>query len=449
MPHLTKNGWEVYDFRKEFARQGVNSEDKKFRIQQCWDTDDIKNIWDTYPFEVYVPVKLTPNELISCSKFRAKRRFPALSFYYKGRGTTMWRSAQNQTGMMSSRCLEDEYMLKLIGKANDFQSNVAIYDARSQIKAYSNRVKGGGYENTDYYSNCTIEFCSIENIFGVIKGYKKLFGMVNSKQKVQDNAKIFTTIDSSSWYQMIKIILESSNSIARDMHDNRKSVHIHWSDGWDRTAQLCSLTQIILDPYSRTLEGFEVVIEKEWISFGHSFETRCGHLRDENTRNVKRSPVFVQFLDWVYQLIRQFPTCFEFNVNLLCFIAHHVYSWKFGSFLLDTPKYRYQNKLSQKTVSIWSYVNTNVSQFLNPFYSEFDKKLDVRADHISLHFWKEYFLQWTPFSSTLDESDNFVKPDPREELLKKVLEENKKLKQQLASFRSSSTTHGSLHNSHE
>lgn len=42
------------------------------------------------------------------------------------------------------------------------------------------------------------------------------------------------------------------------------------SHGWDRTAQLSSLAQVIMDPHYRTIRGFEQLIEKEWVSFGHS-----------------------------------------------------------------------------------------------------------------------------------------------------------------------------------
>ena len=39
-------------------------------------------------------------------------------------------------------------------------------------------------------------------------------------------------------------------------------------DSWDRTSQLCALAQLMLDPFFRTIPGFEILIEKDWLSFG-------------------------------------------------------------------------------------------------------------------------------------------------------------------------------------
>ena len=48
----------------------------------------------------------------------------------------------------------------------------------------------------------------------------------------------------------------------------------------------------------------QVLIEKDWISFGHKFADRCDQL-DGDPKEV--SPVFTQFLECVWQLTEQFP----------------------------------------------------------------------------------------------------------------------------------------------
>lgn len=59
--------------------------------------------------------------------------------------------------------------------------------------------------------------------------------------------------------------------IADRLESGKTSVVVHCSDGWDRTAQLTSLAMLMLDSHYRTIKGFEVLLEKEWMSFGHRF----------------------------------------------------------------------------------------------------------------------------------------------------------------------------------
>jgi len=65
----------------------------------------------------------------------------------------------------------------------------------------------------------------------------------------------------------------------------------------------------------RTFEGFLSLINKDWISFGHKCADRL-NLSEENDPK-EASPIFLQFLELVYQLIQQYPRAFEFNTSFL------------------------------------------------------------------------------------------------------------------------------------
>ena len=66
---------------------------------------------------------------------------------------------------------------------------------------------------------------------------------------------------------------------------------------------------------------------------------RCGHGQDFNHLSDERSPVFLQFLDSLHQVLLQFPTAFEYTDHLLLFLADHVSSCLFGNFLGDLNHY--------------------------------------------------------------------------------------------------------------
>lgn len=96
--------------------------------------------------------------------------------------------------------------------------------------------------------------------------------------------------------------------------------------------------------------------------------------------------------------MHQFPSAFEFNTTLLLFLAHHVYTCKYGTFLCNNDLDREKMSIQTKTVSIWSYVNTNLEQFKSLYYEPTDKKLCPTSSLAVLKFWKEYFLQYSPMA---------------------------------------------------
>ena len=198
-------------------------------------------------------------------------------------------------------------------------------------------------------------------------------------------------VDASGWLQLVALVLDGAVKIATLLEKRGVSVLTHCSDGWDRTSQLCSLVQLMLDPFYRTIYGFEVLIEKEWVHFGHMFAKRCGHT---NRLTEEVSPIFLLFMDCVWQMTQQFPCYFEFNETFLLFVLDNVYSCRFGTFLCNCEREALELQLSSKTISIWTYVNCRLEEFRNVFYTHYEGPLIASAIMKRIRLWDGFYLRW-------------------------------------------------------
>ncbi|XP_057604790.1 myotubularin-related protein 2 isoform X2 [Hippopotamus amphibius kiboko] len=376
---------------------------------------------DTYPALLVVPANIPDEELKRVASFRSRGRIPVLSWIHPESQATVTRCSQPMVGVSGKRSKEDEKYLQAIMDSNAQSHKIFIFDARPSVNAVANKAKGGGYESEDAYQNAELVFLDIHNIHVMRESLRKL------KEIVYPNIEEthwLSNLESTHWLEHIKLILAGALRIADKVESGKTSVVVHCSDGWDRTAQLTSLAMLMLDGYYRTIRGFEVLVEKEWLSFGHRFQLRLGH-GDKNHADADRSPVFLQFIDCVWQMTRQFPTAFEFNEYFLITILDHLYSCLFGTFLCNSEQQRGKENLPKRTVSLWSYINSQLEDFTNPLYGSYSNHvLYPVASMRHLELWVGYYVRWNPRMKPQEPIHNRYKEllAKRAELQKKVEE---------------------------
>ena len=182
--------------------------------------------------------------------------------------------------------LENGRSVKIYGA----QQQNLIIDCRPVINAMAMQVAGKGSEDMKNYPCAKKTFLNIENIHIMRKSLNKVFAALKDSD-VTPLAPHREQLVQSGWLKHIALILDGAKTIAQQVGLFHSHVLIHCSDGWDRTAQLSSLSSICLDPYYRTLDGFIVLVEKDWLSFGHRFRYRSGPLSSEKWFEVENERV--------------------------------------------------------------------------------------------------------------------------------------------------------------
>ncbi|KAL7295629.1 hypothetical protein TKK_0010992 [Trichogramma kaykai] len=182
---------------------------------------------------------------------------------------TITLSAQPLVSVGDKRSREDERYVQYIMDPNAQNHKLFIMDARPMANAVANKAKSGGYETEDAYQNSEVVFHDIDNIHVMRESLRTLKELCFP---TIDETRGLSGLESTVWLKHIKCIVTDAVKIVDKVRTHKTSVLVHCSNGWDRTAQLTTLAMLLLDQYYRTIKGFEVLIEKEWLSFGHKFQ---------------------------------------------------------------------------------------------------------------------------------------------------------------------------------
>ncbi|CAG9820540.1 unnamed protein product [Phaedon cochleariae] len=432
--------------RYTFDRRSFENEMSRHQFQgHSWRISKVNENYKfcpTYPPYLLVPSCINDDMLESVAKFRSSRRIPAVVWRHARNGAVIVRSSQPEVGWLGWRSAEDEDLIKAISDACSFdhsfrtfekESNLStspgsyqsdeslqitnnigvqekkflIMDARSYTTAVANRARGGGCECPEYYPNCEIQFMNLANIHSIRKSFHALRQLCNYSA---DQINWYSQLEGTRWLSNMSGLMKAAVTLVAAVDRDARPVLVHCSDGWDRTPQIVALAELLLDPYYRTVEGFRILIEREWLAFGHKFADRCGHSSGSDDQN-ERCPVFLQWLDCVHQLLIQFPCGFEFSQIYLVKLVQHTYSNLFGTFLCNTQKER-SKIVDGKTFSVWDFLGSPC--FRNHLYSASTNKkvLWPQCNVRDLHLWSEVYLGSIEESS-YPESSRFC-PDTRE-----------------------------------
>ncbi|KAK7990760.1 protein phosphatase [Apiospora arundinis] len=347
------NGWEIYDPKTEFRRQGISTKS----VDRGWRISTINQDYafsPTYPGLLVVPSNISDNVIKHAGPYRSRQRIPVLTYLHSLNNCSITRSSQPRVGIRGNRSVQDERIVSasfsasatvefngldanpesvepspassqadLRGSSADVdssdptsqyeddllqggnaaydpktgkrlvygaQQNNLIVDARPTINAVVMQAMGKGSEDMKNYDFAKKAYLNIDNIHVM----RDSLNMVIEAIKDGDISRLPPNrhlLEKSNWLRHIQGILDGSALIARQVGIHHSHVLIHCSDGWDRTSQLSALSQMMLDPYYRTIEGFVVLVEKDWMSFGHMFALRAGYLNHEKWFTVEKDPL--------------------------------------------------------------------------------------------------------------------------------------------------------------
>ena len=439
----------LYRLDKELSRLGLKKT-QEWRVFELHPQNPALPI--TYPPRLVVPLSYADADICKLAPLYRESRFPVVCWRHPGNSSALLRSGATPRRRANRSQLDGDYMAAVCHNSSRQGDKLVLLCERESselIDANQPSVASQEKLQTFLYPGCILECSFSPSPFPKLRTHLlRLQALLNS-----DAGDYLTQLQGTRWLKEVSKLLQAAKFVAEKMEYDGMSVLVSFEAGFDFTTQVVSLAQLLLDPYYRTMDGFQVLIQKEWIWFGHKFQQRNLPLSDQSK---EESPVFLQFIDCVWQIMQQFPSVFEFNEEFLHFIILHSYSGRFGDFLSNCVDDCLTLELDKRTLSLWTwlhYHNLESNIFYNNTYHLSTSKSAQQKLHTFVFLtpecclpvirpWTSYYAKYNPGSNSEHGSGSGLLSSLRQlsaELERLKLREHD-LKQQLDRYASGSSS---------
>ncbi|KAM8961599.1 myotubularin-related protein 12 isoform 2-T2 [Pelodytes ibericus] len=293
-----------------------------------------------------------------------------IMFKFQGKGIPIWCwSCQNGSALLKMASLPKEV------------DEVTIQEQKTFLASVEKTLHRPPYEEVRV-EDLSAGLPSLSEIQAAYSRFKQLFLTDNSTDFWDTDVKWFSLLDTCNWLEIIRQCLKKAIDVIENLET--QNVVLKEDNGSDFCCVISSLVQIMMDPYYRTQHGFQSLIQKEWVMGGHCFLDRCNHLR----RNENEAPVFLLFLDCVWQLVQQYPLAFEFSETYLTVLSDSINIPIFSTFFFNSPYQKDEHRWVEdgrakqreplRFYSVWDWTvqfELKALSFLNnPLYVEKSKQ---------------------------------------------------------------------------
>ncbi|XP_072839944.2 myotubularin-related protein 11 isoform X3 [Pogona vitticeps] len=302
------------DWEKELKRLGAEG----WRVSPANERFDMST---SLPKYLLVPSRSLDNELKRAFVHFNERRIPRLSWHHPG-GSDLLRAASFHPDSDPEK--EDMRSVETLMLAG--HSQCVIVETAADLPTPAEVQQA-------YAKLWSLSLCLADSV------------------AAPSDEKWLSSLEGTRWLEHVRACLKKASEVAVLLAERKRSVVLQESDDRDLNCLLASLVQVLSDPHTRTISGFQSLIQKEWVAAGHPFQQRL-NLLQKNDR--EESPVFLLFLDCVWQLLQQFPCAFEFTDAYLVALHDSSYLPFASTFLFNCQ---------------WERGRKNQNRFLNQLYT--------------------------------------------------------------------------------